>query len=248
MPILRLVVEEGNQRLVSSAAWALRQLGDGITAEDMAEWLGSPVSDLRLRAVLALPPLVGREAVPQLLHALADSDSEVRAGAARQLGRLGDRSAVPFLTDTLRDSDEGVARTARFSLDLLNRNQGEMRMGCDKFVSKASLTSIHRRSGDERCAASVRGCSSESGIMVFDRKTDSGKRAPFRCYHLSTPGASTSPSTIRVFRLLDRGADKRKGMGGSGGAATECGSDVGHLFHSQETDDQVAQSGHHLRS
>ena len=51
----------------------------------------------------------------------------------------------------------------------------------------------------------------------------------------------------RVFQLLDRGADERQGIGGSGGAATECGGDVGHLFHSQETDDQIAQSGHHLR-
>ena len=51
----------------------------------------------------------------------------------------------------------------------------------------------------------------------------------------------------RVIRLLDRGADERQGIGGSGGAATECGGDVGHLFHSQETDDQIAQSGHHLR-
>ena len=39
-------------------------------------------------------------------------------------------------------------------------------------------------------------CSSESGIMVLEQKTDPGKGAPVRCYHSNTPTASTSPSTI----------------------------------------------------
>ena len=34
--------------------------------------------------------------------------------------------------------------------------------------------------------------------MVFNRKTDPGKGAPFRCYHLSTPTASKSPSDHRL--------------------------------------------------
>ena len=39
----------------------------------------------------------------------------------------------------------------------------------------------------------MKGCSSESGIMVLRQKTDPRKGAPNRCYHLSTPTASKSP-------------------------------------------------------
>ena len=119
MPVLRLVIEEGHQQLVPIAARVLGQLGDTITAGDMVEWLSRPDSDDRMRAVLALPALVDREALPQLLHALADHDATVRATAAGQLGRLGDRSVIPFLTDALKDQDEEVRRVARDSLNLL---------------------------------------------------------------------------------------------------------------------------------
>ena len=119
MPTLRLVIEEGHEQFVPEAARALRQLGDTITAADMVEWLNSPNSYYRLRAVLALPALIGGDALPQLLDALADRDATVRAAAARPLGRLGDRSVVPFLTDALEDEDEEVRRAARDSLDLL---------------------------------------------------------------------------------------------------------------------------------
>ena len=53
--------------------------------------------------------------------------------------------------------------------------------------------------GIEGVLNGVKGCSPESGIMVFDQKTDPGKGAPFRCYHSSTPTASTSPSTTTVW-------------------------------------------------
>ena len=119
MPILRLMIEQGRQQLAPLAARALRQLGDTITAEDMVEWLSSPECDLRVRAVLTLPALVGRDAVPQLRHALADHHATVRAKAAGELGHLGDQSVVPFLTAALQDEDEEVREAARSSLDLL---------------------------------------------------------------------------------------------------------------------------------
>ena len=97
MPVLRLVIEQGDQRLVTIAARALGELGDTITAGDMVEWLSSPDSDNRLRVVLALPALVGRDALPQLLDALADHDSTVRARGSPATGALGrpERHPIP---------------------------------------------------------------------------------------------------------------------------------------------------------
>lgn len=106
MPMLRLAMEEGRLELAPVAARALRQLGDNITAGDMLAWLSSPNSDRRLRAVLTLPALVDRDAVPHLLSALGDGEVAVRAAAARQLGRLGDGTAIPLLTKALQDEGE----------------------------------------------------------------------------------------------------------------------------------------------
>jgi HEAT repeat protein len=124
MPTIRLVIEEGYQQLAPLAACALRQLGDTITADDVLAWLNSPISDDRLRAVLALLALVDQDALPHLLRALSDHDSSVRAEAARQLGRLGDQSVIPFLTDALKDEDEEVCRAAHASLDFLAERRG----------------------------------------------------------------------------------------------------------------------------
>ena len=124
MPVLRLAIEEGRQQLAPLAAHALRQLGDTITAGEMVEWLSSPDPEHRVRAVLVLPALFGRDAVPQLLPALADHHATVRAAAAGQLGRLGDQSLVSFLTDALNDRDEEVRKAARDSLDLLAEPRG----------------------------------------------------------------------------------------------------------------------------
>ncbi len=72
MPMLRLVLEDGQLDWAPVAAGALRELGDTITGGDMLAWLSSPNSDRRLRAVLALPALVDRDALPHLLSALGD--------------------------------------------------------------------------------------------------------------------------------------------------------------------------------
>ncbi len=106
MPVLRLVLEDRQLELAPVAARALRQLGDTVTAGDMLAWLNSHCSDRRLRAVLTLPALVDRDALPHLLSAVGDGEAEVRAAAARQLGRLGDGSAVPVLTETLQGDGE----------------------------------------------------------------------------------------------------------------------------------------------
>ena len=59
----------------------------------------------------------------------------------------------------------------------------------------------------------MKGCSFESGIMVFDRKTNPGKGAPFRCYHLSPPTASASPSTTTAWWPMPATLALRLGLG-----------------------------------
>ena len=107
MSMLRLAMEQGQLEWAPVAARALRQLGDTITAGDMLAWLRSPCSRRRRRrAVLALPALVDRDALPHLLSALGDGDAAVRAAAARELGQLDYGSAIPVLTDALQGEGE----------------------------------------------------------------------------------------------------------------------------------------------
>ena len=124
MPMLRLAMEQGQLELAPVAARALRQLGDAITADDMLAWLSSSCSRRRLRAVLALPALVDRDALPHLLSALGDGDAAVRAAAARGLGHLDDGSAIPMLSDALQSEGEvaEVREAIRGALAFLANN------------------------------------------------------------------------------------------------------------------------------
>ncbi len=61
------------------------------------------------------------------------------------------------------------------------------------------LARIHRRTACRRPAEETKGCASESGIMVLKQKTGPRKGAPDRCYHVTTPTASKSPSTTTAW-------------------------------------------------
>ena len=61
------------------------------------------------------------------------------------------------------------------------------------------LTLIHRRRACRRPAEETKGCAAESGIMVLKQKTGPRKGAPDRCYHVTTPTASKSPSTTTAW-------------------------------------------------
>ena len=65
---------------------------------------------------------------------------------------------------------------------------------------------------------------------------------------LPAPPINRAPTRTRVFRLLDRSTDEGEGVMGFSSATAECGSDVGFLSYSEETDDEIAQSGHYLGS
>jgi HEAT repeat protein len=60
---------------------------------------------------------VGKPAVPALIAALKDNDSDVRWWAAESLGKIGDNSAVPTLIEALRDSPRDVCEQAVVTLE-----------------------------------------------------------------------------------------------------------------------------------
>jgi hypothetical protein len=61
------------------------------------------------------------QAVPALIQALGDSDSDVRRAAAEALGKLGDPQAVPALIQALGDSEWDVRRAAAEALGATRR-------------------------------------------------------------------------------------------------------------------------------
>ena len=61
------------------------------------------------------------------------------------------------------------------------------------------LSLIHRRTACRRPAEETKECASESGIMVLKQKTGPRKGAPDRCYHVTTPTGSKSPSTTTAW-------------------------------------------------
>lgn len=69
---------------------------------------GDATATVRASAGRAIGRLGLRDAVPDLVRALADADVSVRIVAAAALWRLPDESAVPALITGLRDSDASV--------------------------------------------------------------------------------------------------------------------------------------------
>jgi HEAT repeat protein len=66
---------------------------------------------------------VGTPAVPLLIQALGDWNSDVRAAACRALGEIGDRQAVPPLIQALGDGGWQVCRAACWALGQIGAPQ-----------------------------------------------------------------------------------------------------------------------------
>ena len=64
-----------------------------------------------------------KDAVPALIQALQDQDSNVRNNAARALGSIGEGAvdAVPALIQLLKDQDEWVRINAAWALEEIKK-------------------------------------------------------------------------------------------------------------------------------
>jgi PBS lyase HEAT-like repeat. len=68
---------------------------------------------------------LGAPAVPALIQALGDSDSDVRAAAAEALGAIGDPRAVPALIEALGDDLDDVRRAAQQAIQQIETKQSQ---------------------------------------------------------------------------------------------------------------------------
>ncbi|MEO3786158.1 MerR family transcriptional regulator [Actinocorallia sp. B10E7] len=113
--LVEAVLSETDPNVAGALRWALARSGDGASAL-LAEGLGSPVAEVRKRAVQSIAEVPGGEATALLRDALADPDIVVRRCAALALGARGVADAVPTLIDMIveetNDADAADALSA----------------------------------------------------------------------------------------------------------------------------------------
>ncbi|MEU6594473.1 HEAT repeat domain-containing protein [Streptomyces sp. NPDC046881] len=98
--LVEAVLSESDPNVAGALRWALAQSGEDGTAL-LAEGLGSPVAEVRRRAVQSIAEIPNGEATALLRDALTDPDAVVRGHAALALGSRGAADAVPTLVDMI---------------------------------------------------------------------------------------------------------------------------------------------------
>ena len=106
--LVEAALSETDPIVAGALRWALARSGDGGWAL-LAEGLGSPVAEVRKRAVQSLAELPNAEATALLRDALTDSDIVIRRCAALELGARGVADAVPTLIDMVVEGTNDVA-------------------------------------------------------------------------------------------------------------------------------------------
>lgn len=94
--LVEAVLSETDPNVAGALRWALARSDDG-GLPLLAEGLGSPVADVRRRAVQSIAEIPHDEATAVLRDALTHADLVVRRGAALALGARGVADAVPTL-------------------------------------------------------------------------------------------------------------------------------------------------------
>ncbi len=92
------LLAETDLNAAGTMQWALARAGHAALA-DVAAGLGSPLPEVRRRAVAAVEQVVGEEATALLHGMLADPDDQTRDRAAIALGERGSLDAVPVLVE-----------------------------------------------------------------------------------------------------------------------------------------------------
>ncbi|MFI0446871.1 HEAT repeat domain-containing protein [Actinomadura sp. 6N118] len=105
--LVEAVLSETDPNVAGALRWALAQLGDGGLAL-LAEGLGSPMAEVRKRAVQAIAEIPNGETTTLLQDALADPDIVIRRYAALALGTRGVADAIPTLINMIVEEANDV--------------------------------------------------------------------------------------------------------------------------------------------
>ncbi|WP_433358966.1 HEAT repeat domain-containing protein [Streptosporangium sp. CA-115845] len=105
--LVEAALSETDPNVAGALRWALAQWGDGGLAL-LAEGLGSPVAEVRKRAVQSIAEIPNGEATALLQEALANPDIVVRRYAALALGARGVADTVPTLVDMVVEGTNDV--------------------------------------------------------------------------------------------------------------------------------------------
>ncbi|MFI7029258.1 MerR family transcriptional regulator [Microbispora rosea] len=105
--LVEAALSETDPNVAGTLRWALARSGEGAVAL-LAEGLGSPVAEVRKRAVQSVAEIAGDAATALLRDALTNSDVVVRRCAALALGARGAAGAVPTLIDMIVEGANDV--------------------------------------------------------------------------------------------------------------------------------------------
>ncbi|GGT14702.1 HEAT repeat domain-containing protein [Streptomyces atratus] len=105
--LVEAALSETDPNVAGALRWALAQSGDGALAL-LAEGLGSPVAEVRKRAVQSIAEIPNGEATALLQDALTNPDIVVRRYAALALGARGAADAIPTLIDMVVEETNDV--------------------------------------------------------------------------------------------------------------------------------------------
>ncbi|MEQ4725517.1 HEAT repeat domain-containing protein [Nonomuraea sp. B19D2] len=105
--LVEAVLSETDPNVAGALRWALAQSGDDGLAL-LAEGLGSPVAEVRKRAVQSIAEISDGTATALLQEALTSPDIVVRKYAALALGARGIAEAVPTLIDMVVEGTNDV--------------------------------------------------------------------------------------------------------------------------------------------
>lgn len=105
--LVEAALSESDPNVAGALRWALARSGEGAVAL-LAEGLGSPVAEVRRRAVQSIAEIPDDEATPLLRDALTNSDVVVRRYAALALAARGVAEAVPTLIEMIVEGANDV--------------------------------------------------------------------------------------------------------------------------------------------
>ncbi|MGV9306114.1 HEAT repeat domain-containing protein [Nonomuraea sp. NPDC003727] len=105
--LVEAALSETDPNVAGALRWALARSGDAGLAL-LAEGLGSPVAEVRKRAVQSIAEFPNGEATTLLRDALTNPDIVVRGYAALALGARGGADAVPTLIDMVVEGTNDV--------------------------------------------------------------------------------------------------------------------------------------------